>query len=773
MPLPRIATLGRSRAVLPGLISLAALACVLLLAPGLPRAAGDALSIWWSGGAGLRLALPLADQESKALAGALNGLIGEGASVEEVPVAGPRAALEQLLRGEADVALVPGVSMGDGGEAMASLRVIAEAGTRLVHILTPADSPLRSFDMLAGTRIGVGQGGSAEESLARLLVSSVTLDPAPKLVAGHNADLEQAFLDGEIDAALVLRAPASPDVAALIATGYYRLLSLPANSATVWSLPGAFATSIPAQTYASPSVPELGSGTPTLGLPVYLVARGGLPGALARRVNGALQEALTRAGAAVGTGAQLAGLPAGWRVHPAAARQHRGRAPVTGEDVNGLATLGIGIAVLALLAWGVSGYRGAARRGQREALLYDLLRRSRALEATLVTESNAGLLADARKQLAAIDDEAEAAWLCGRLDASEVLLLRLGWGAELPERTAEEIRARAEAMVSMPEVARPTGRPSFVERAAAAAAMRRDKPGKEAPAPAAVDAPAPPKVTVRAATRVSPDEEDFRPSPPPPRTTRWDEETEEFVDTPRPAPAPAPKVERPREMVGFEADDAAMEESLRSSRFTAYTPIDTFAGNDEFGSGALLDTIRVRRSSDFDDEPAARPAPREPETLPWRTEHHAPKADVDAAPPRPAPPAPAPAPAPTPAPVPVPVPAARQEAAKPVAPAPEVRAEPRPAPAPVAATPAAAPATAKPGAAPKAGRVDPRPPAAKQAAAPKDKGPRNAKQRGKVEKPVAEVPAKDDAPPVDVPQQVAAPESAGEDAPSKPQLPLF
>lgn len=809
MPYFRRKSLGQIASSLPSLALLALLSGVPLLAPALPRATADALAVWWTGGNSLRLALPMSDAESRALVAALDSAYASGgsaASLEAANLPAPRAALEQLRRAEADVALLPALSLAEGGEA-AGLTVIGVSGQRLAHLISPADSPLRSFDMLAGTRIGVGVVGAVEEVLARKLAETVKLDPPPKLVTGHNLDLEQAFLDGEIDAALVLRAPASPDIAALIATGYYRLLTLPANAATVWSIPGVLAANIPAQTYASPSVPELGSGTPTLGMPVYLVARPGLASATVRRLGAALDETLLRAGTGQSPVGASTALPAGWPLHPAAVQYGEGVAPATGARMATLASRALGVAALALLLWLGTRRAQSQREARRRALLFDLIQRSRTVEATLVTETAPAVLAEARRQLAAIDDEAEAAWLHGHLDASEVLLLRLGWGAELPERSADDIRARAEAVIAaLPE----SVPPSLMERAAAVAAASRVEKKVEKSAPVKPEPPAPPRVTVRSSTRAPEPEQDFNPGPPPPRTRTWEEEME-------PAPAPRPKPDRDFEMVGFASEDPHESEAQRASRFTAYTPIDVFQGNDEFGSGALLDTIRVRRSDDADDPLPTRSAPapareREPESLPWRQEARPVKpAAVPAqeAPARQSKPqagdAPAPAvktvPASTPqipAPVkqaPVPVsPAAtngpRPAVAPPVKPsAPAPTPSPRPAPpvqdaaearpadvppvvekaAPAAEPPVRAAVPASP--ASSSVRVDSRTPAAKQAATPrekalKEKGPRPAKQRGKQEKPEPasnpeqESKAANDAPAVDEP-------------PSKPQLPLF
>lgn len=797
--------LGNSRFALPILMVLGAGATVLAVAPEWPRAISDAGLLWWAGQSEVRIAQPLPDEESRAFVSTVRAALGsQPATTLEPPT--PRAAIEQLNSGDAQLALMPALALTELKDAARGATVLAEVGARAAHLITPADSPLRSFDMLSGTRVGIGKTGSAEDILARQLAKMVKLDPAPTYIAGHDLDLEQAFLDGEIDAALVLRAPGSPDIAALIATGYYRLLPLPANAATVWAMPGTRAATIPAQTYASPTVPELGSGTPTMGVPVYLMASANLSGAYVRKLAPALKAVLSE-----NDTRSASSLPAGYAWHPAAVDLQRGD---SAEIRQALATLPMRVTALFVLigsAWlGVAVVR-ARKRAHHEALLFDLIRRSRALEAAIVSETNAAAIADARRQLAALDEEAEAAWLEGRLGASEVLLLRLGWGAELPERTADDIRARAEAMLSMDGTMHTDmgGKDSWLKRATAAAAAKRAESvaRKQSIPPQEPVSPPQPKVTVRTVRREDNFEEDFAPTPPSVTPTPPARQREpEFEPAPVPTPVRperSPDFAREREMVGFAPEDESPHATPRSSRFTQYTPIDTFQGNDEFGSGALLDTIRVRRSEDFDDVTPSRPAARESDSLPWRNEARQDKPTpapvvretVAPVPVRPAPDPVKPTPNPaTTAPAKPVLPAT--SAPKAVAPAstPAPLSPPTAPPAsPAAATPAmAAPsdaaakspeaASSKPVAAQPTAKLDPRSPAAKQATAPKDRSPRAPKQRGKQTNDKVEPAATDAAnsPPANTAtthsDSAPKPAEAKPEAntkPDKPQLPLF
>jgi TRAP-type uncharacterized transport system substrate-binding protein len=592
---------------------------VLLVSPGSVRQALSAGPLLLAGSGPLRLASSLPDREALAFVAALEGALqggAEGKALVTTSTSTPRAAMEQLAKGEADLALVSTL-LGENDSALAvQVRVAGAAGVRLAHVITPADSVVRAFDSLAGKRLGVGLRGSSEDALARKLVEATQLNPPPELVTAHNLDLEQAFLDGEIDAALLLRPVASPDVSALMATGYYRLLAAPAGAATAWAAPGAFATAIPARTYATPDTAEA-AAIPTLGEPVLVLCRANLSSARVARVVDALDVTLARGGAAAKGDAALAlaSLPVGLALHPAAAGMHSALGQATGRQVSDLALFCAGLAGAGVLLWMLVRYRLMRAEAAHDALLMELIGRSRRLEAVFATETSQEAVTEARRQLAALDDEAELAWLSRRITADELLILRLGWGADLPERTIEEIRARAERVVPV-AAEQETNKTSFLARAVAAAAATR--PEVPAVRPAAVEAspvaPAPGPIAKRRLRDDDFVDDDFRPSL---RPIVRDEEPEAAF-----APEPAARTWDPVPRDAFEEPaEFGMEEPERASRFTMYTPIDAFEGNDEFGSGVMLNTIRVRRGDDAPPpaeemaEPTPAPAP-EPEPLP-------------------------------------------------------------------------------------------------------------------------------------------------------------
>jgi TRAP-type uncharacterized transport system substrate-binding protein len=521
------------------------LALLALLRPDLLRGAWrEAMGSLRGDTIGLRMAVSPRDHEGKALAAFLDA--HPDFDVTTVESDTPASSMGLLRSGNADLAVLPAVLPPGGGNV--ERVALGSAGARLLHMLAPADSGLNSYAQLAGKRVGGGLPGSVEATLLESLFAAIPLNPPAKLVTGHNLDLEQAFLDGEIDAGAVIRPLPSPEVTGLIATGYYRLLSVSVGAAGIWSLPAAFLASIPAQVYTAP-----GSGTtaenpvPTLGLDMLVYTRPDLAHGVAGSLATTLAAALERNGMVGISGRNaLAGLPPEVHLHPGAAAAYRSMAPWTWDDAALLTWMLCGLAVLTLLGMRALQYRETRLHRQRASLVTHFALRARALElafAEAPDEKRDAL----RRELLDLDEQAEAAWLSGRLDASDILMLRLGWSAELPERSTEELRARA---LEIPAAASPV------------------RPSREA-APAMLHVPTsmPPTVTPVPARDLEPDTHEDEPSDFVP------EETEFARPLPR-QPEAAPQA------------------------------------TDEYGSGALLNTIRVRKRIEDDlDEPPAQPEP--------------------------------------------------------------------------------------------------------------------------------------------------------------------
>lgn len=253
-------------------------ALVLLLGLALllaPQWFAQKLSLPFGGGTGLPAGL-LVD-ESEGLPGRLAGSLRdswtaqEGGTFQVLPAASSAESLDRLRKGTASAALVlpaPGVDT-------SGVSAVAAVGCEYVHLIAPADSKLASFRDLAGRKVGVGPEGGYAQSLAQAVFGFVLPFSPPELVTKHNAEVDVAFRNGEIDAMLIVSGLFDPKVEKLLGTGWYRLIPIPESEAIARYVPGLRAESLPPDLYGPDrSIPPRANGPcPTLAANVLLAVR--------------------------------------------------------------------------------------------------------------------------------------------------------------------------------------------------------------------------------------------------------------------------------------------------------------------------------------------------------------------------------------------------------------------------------------------------------------------------------------------------------------------
>ena len=180
-----------------------------------------------------------------------------------------------LKDGGADLALVQSGLTSDREDLVA----LANLGRQYVHVVVPADSKIESFRDLAGKRIGVGPEGGGAEALARRMLDFFHFGEETSLVYDHNPDLKEAFLDGEIDAAFTVQGLFDPEMEALLAAGWYRLVPVREAESVSRYLPGVFAEALPPNLYGPDrSIPAAGDAPfQTLAVNTLLVCQRSLP----------------------------------------------------------------------------------------------------------------------------------------------------------------------------------------------------------------------------------------------------------------------------------------------------------------------------------------------------------------------------------------------------------------------------------------------------------------------------------------------------------------
>ncbi|MBI2435138.1 MAG: hypothetical protein HYV26_19955 [Candidatus Hydrogenedentes bacterium] len=350
--------------------------------------------------------------------------LASGLDVSVVDAGSSQDKLTLLSEGNADAALV---RTGLGLE-YAAVGVAAAAGQDIVHLVVPADSPLVEFRGLAGRRVGAGPPGSDADLLARRVFSYLHFAEPPQLVNDHQAELETAFLAGEIDAAFLVQPLLGPAVDRMLSTGYYRLLPVPEAEAIARVLAGVSQVSIPPNIYGPErSMPALeASPFPALAVDVLLVARHGV-------ASGDLQALLSDIVTLTpdhSLGVVQFSLPApgaypGMRLHPAVDELLHRNDPVTRHDLRLFSARLFGLALLliatvhGLFLWN----RYYDRRRRKDmAKWFEAVEDIGARMEVAETTADFARLAD---DLASKQRLAERAWLGGNLDTPELLLLTL------------------------------------------------------------------------------------------------------------------------------------------------------------------------------------------------------------------------------------------------------------------------------------------------------------------------------------------------------------
>lgn len=197
--------------------------------------------------------------------------------------ASPIDALDSLRSQSLDAALVSadiadaawrGVAPFKDAGAMTDLRAISNIRELVLQVLVPADSKATDVKGLAGKKIAIGIRDSDSAITARFLLRVAGLsDKKAKLVTGSLSATAEELAGGKVDALAVVEPLPNVEVAALLATGKYRLL--PAEIRVENSPAYVFADWITSDQYAGVESMR------AVGVPLVVVTRADLPGQIA------------------------------------------------------------------------------------------------------------------------------------------------------------------------------------------------------------------------------------------------------------------------------------------------------------------------------------------------------------------------------------------------------------------------------------------------------------------------------------------------------------
>lgn len=158
--------------------------------------------------------------------------------------------------------------------AMEDLRAIANVGTMVLHIIVAKESKATEAKSLAGKKIAIGPAESDNAVSARILLRAAGLpDKKTKFIDGEITEAAGKLLNGDVDALAVVDELPSKEVAALMATGNFRML---AAEIVAKDTPGyVFTNWVGSSQYSG------GDSIRAIAVPAVLVVRADLPGQIA------------------------------------------------------------------------------------------------------------------------------------------------------------------------------------------------------------------------------------------------------------------------------------------------------------------------------------------------------------------------------------------------------------------------------------------------------------------------------------------------------------
>ena len=188
----------------------------------------------------------------------------------------------------ADMALQGSGAFKESGPSE-NLRAIANVGELVLQVVVPVDAKAADLKGLTGKKIAIGVKDSDSAITARYLLRIGGLaDKKAKLVTGGLETVAQDLDAGKVDALAVVEPLPSPDIAALMATGKYRLLPVEAGDQKRPDY--VFASRMSEKEYARAEPVRV------IGVPVVLVVRADLSGEIAGGLLRALWDSAARQG---------------------------------------------------------------------------------------------------------------------------------------------------------------------------------------------------------------------------------------------------------------------------------------------------------------------------------------------------------------------------------------------------------------------------------------------------------------------------------------------
>lgn len=198
--------------------------------------------------------------------------------------------LELLRNRQADFAFIQGGVPESEMGGLDDLVAVATLGWQYVHIMVPADSPIKEFKDLQGHTVSLGPEKSGNAVLAKLVMAYFHPSANIKTIhtSIHNIHLD--FRDGKMDAMFTVYDMHAPLLEELLDNGLYTLVPIPEAEAVAYIIPGCFPAEIPHSLYGKKRNIPPGNESPfkTLKVNTLLITRQEVSGPVVREFLRAL-----------------------------------------------------------------------------------------------------------------------------------------------------------------------------------------------------------------------------------------------------------------------------------------------------------------------------------------------------------------------------------------------------------------------------------------------------------------------------------------------------
>ncbi|MFA9460243.1 TAXI family TRAP transporter solute-binding subunit [Thiohalorhabdus methylotrophus] len=187
----------------------------------------------------------------------------------------------KLLKGQADMAILQTSAV-----SMENLRVVAPLWNDYIHFIVRDGSGIASPADISGKPFVLGPEGSGYRASSQFILSHYGIEPAD--VADNTAYFKELLTNDSLQGAIVTTSLMNPDLQDVMASGRFRLLSLPALEGVAFHNIYFRTVAIPRGVYATSGIPRPAEPTDTIATEAVLASTSQVPDRMVETVMNVL-----------------------------------------------------------------------------------------------------------------------------------------------------------------------------------------------------------------------------------------------------------------------------------------------------------------------------------------------------------------------------------------------------------------------------------------------------------------------------------------------------